>query len=373
MNQTTELLPLKVAAARTVALLLIQKQIRWRKLMEVARTLREIIPKLKLPIKIRRPLQELVSLLLREIQRWADKHVEMFPKVPVKIGRTPRSEHVRMFQPWIVWKPGKYEIDDYLTAKNIMQNECKNWPQVRWQFACCYAMEEEIFDDWKYDRHRRSTFKKTLSDHPVYEFWSALYEARWESMFETERRLPNQKMTQCFIFAITNGYCELVKFLWHKIGLNHGEYVGLLQWKASCFRCRDRDTMKFLCTKLCELNPKAVARITWCTFFDAFYKAVNNEETDKVIEQKNRCKVQFLLTNCCDVLRKRLLGMENFRVICDAFRYNLGDLFTLFLEHLDKDDLRAAREVVDRIHDRTRTSHGSSMKQMILRKQQTIN
>ncbi|CAJ0953313.1 unnamed protein product, partial [Mesorhabditis belari] len=364
---------LKYCTMRRVAMLLVEKQLRWRRLTEVALTLKDIIRALKLPLKIRKVLQEAVSMLLREVQRWADKHVEMFPFQAVKKGRTPRSEHVRTFQPWIVWKQNRLEIDDLQTAKSIMENECKSWAQMRWQFACCYAMEDEILDDWKYDRHRRTTFKKTLSNHPVYDFWSTLYETRWEAMFETERRLPNQIMTQCFIFALTNGYFELVKFLWNKIGPGHREYVGLLQWKAFCFRCRDRDTMRFVCGKLCEVNARSIARITWCTFFDAFYKAVNNEETDKVIEQKNRCKVEFLLANCCDVLRRRLLGMENFRVISDAFRYNLEDLFTLFLEHLDKEDLRAAREVVDRIQDRTKSCHGGGMQRMILRKQMTFS
>ncbi|VDK59108.1 unnamed protein product [Cylicostephanus goldi] len=118
---------------------------------------------------------------------------------------------------------------------------------------------------------------------------------------------------QCFQFAIRHGYCQLVEYIWNRIGDNTREYIGLLQWRSLCFRTRDRDTMRFLCTRLCAMNPVGVARISWTAFFDTFYNSVNNEQSDIVVEHKFRKRLEFLIENCCPELRKRLLNMENFR------------------------------------------------------------
>lgn len=44
----------------------------------------------------------------------------------------------------------------------------------------------------------------------------------------SETRLPNQKLMQCFQFAIRHGYCQLVQYIWDKIGDNTKEYIGWL-------------------------------------------------------------------------------------------------------------------------------------------------
>ncbi|VDL84245.1 unnamed protein product [Nippostrongylus brasiliensis] len=265
------------------------------------------------------------------------------------------------------------EVDDYKSARHLIATECSNWPQMQFQLACMYAMTDLIEDDFRFDKYRRITFKKQLSDHPVYDFWLTLMESNWEVFFDTETRVPNQKLTLCFQFAIRHGYCQLVKYIWKKIGDNTKEYIGLLQWRSLCFRARDRETMRFLCTRLCRMNAVGMARISWTAFFDTFYNSVNNEQSDVVVENKFRKRLQFLIENCCPELRKRLLKMENFRIVSDAFRYNQHETFAFLLEHMDGDQLRNAREVVDRIQGRRDDLEGARLHQAMLQRQMTID
>ncbi|KAK6029803.1 hypothetical protein OSTOST_04076 [Ostertagia ostertagi] len=81
-------------------------------------------------------------------------------------------------------------------------------------------------DETRFDKYRRITFKKQLSEHPVYDFWLTLLESNWEIFFDTETRVPNQKLMLCFQFAIRHGYCQLVEYIWSKIGDNTKEYIG---------------------------------------------------------------------------------------------------------------------------------------------------
>uniref|UniRef100_A0A7I4YLK8 ANK_REP_REGION domain-containing protein n=1 Tax=Haemonchus contortus TaxID=6289 RepID=A0A7I4YLK8_HAECO len=263
------------------------------------------------------------------------------------------------------------EVDDLLSARHLIATECSNWPQMQFQLACMYAMTDLIEDESRFDKYRRITFKKQLSDHPVYDFWLTLLESNWEIFFDTETRVPNQKLTLCFQFAIRHGYCQLVEYIWEKIGDNTKEYIGLLQWRSMCFRARDRDTMQFLCTRLCRMNPVGVARISWTAFFDTFYNSINNEESDVLVENKFRKRFQFLLENCCPELRKRLLKMENFRIVSDAFRYNHQETFAFLLEHMDGEQLRNAREIVDRIQGRRDTMDGERLRRALLHRQAT--
>lgn len=101
--------------------------------------------------------------------------------------------------------------------------------------------------------------------------------------------------------------------------------------------------MRFLCTRLCLMNPVGVARISWTAFFDTFYNSVNvrfyfstdnpsealshfqHEQSDIVVENKFRKRLEFLIENCCPELRKRLLNMENFRWV-----QHLNTLFRFF-------------------------------------------
>uniref|UniRef100_A0A1I7X7M9 BUB1 N-terminal domain-containing protein n=1 Tax=Heterorhabditis bacteriophora TaxID=37862 RepID=A0A1I7X7M9_HETBA len=213
-----------------------------------------------------------------------DKHLEMFINSEKTKERViNRSEHLRTFYNQLIWKNTSLEIDDRESALHLMQKECADWPQMQFQFACMYAVIDWIEDQFRFDKYRRITFKKQLSDHPVYDFWLTLLESNWEIFFDTERRIANQRLILCLQFAIRHGYCQLVQYIWNRIGDTTKEYIGgLLQWRAMCFRARDRDTMRFLCDRLCVMNPSGVARISWTAFFDTFYNSVNRTAEDNI-------------------------------------------------------------------------------------------
>ncbi|KAK5982888.1 hypothetical protein GCK32_009184 [Trichostrongylus colubriformis] len=293
------------------------------------------------------------------------------PKSKRRVMR--KSEHLRTFYEHLVWKNSTIQVDDLASARHLIATECSNWPQMQFQLACMYALTDLIEDDFLFDKYRRITFKKQLSDHPVYDFWLTLLESNWEIFFDTETRVPNQKLTLCFSFAIRHGYCQLVEYIWEKIGDNTKEYIGFLQWRSMCFRARDRDTMQFLCTRLCRMNPVGVARISWTAFFDTFYNSINHEQSDILVENKFRKRLQFLLENCCPELRRRLLRMENFRIVSDAFRYNQHETFAFLLEHMDGDQLRNAREIVDRIQGRHENLDGERLRHALIHRQATID
>ncbi|EYB91097.1 hypothetical protein Y032_0210g2127 [Ancylostoma ceylanicum] len=359
--------------ARFIALQLFKTNIRWRRISDVAYSLRDFIDQLRLPPKAKKGIRTALAEVLREVRRWDEKHAEMFLEEPkIKRRVMNRSEHLRTFYEHLLWKTSAIQIDDYASARQLIATECSNWPQMQFQLACMYAMTDWIEDDIRFDKYRRITFKKRLSDHPVYDFWLTLMESNWDVFFDTETRVPNQKLTLCFQFAIRHGYFQLVEYIWEKIGDNTKEYIGLLQWRSLCFRARDRDTMRFLCTKLCAMNPVGVARISWTAFFDTFYNSVNNEQSDIVVQNKFRKRLEFLIENCCPELRKRLLNMENFRIVSDAFRYNQAETFAFLLEHMDGDQLRNAREVVDRIQDRYNDVNGERLRHAMIHRQMTI-
>ncbi|PAV75360.1 hypothetical protein WR25_14841 [Diploscapter pachys] len=360
---------LKFLTERSIAIHLFKVHIRWRKLTDVAYALRDVLEQLSLAPKLVNNLRDQVAEVLREMKRWDEKHSEMFidpGKLCAKRRAMSRNEHLRTFYKHVIWKVNRIEINDFTTALYLMETECKNWRQMQFQFACLYAMENWVKDDWKFD-------KKQLSDHPVYDFWLTLLESRPDRLFDTDRRSPNQKLTQCFAFAITHGYQQLVEYIWNRIGNAHRESVGLLRWRSLCFRNRDRGTMQFLCHKLCAINPIGMSRITWTSFFEAFYRSIEGDESDAVVQNKFKKRFEFLLENACPILRSRLLKMENFRILSDAFRYNLVDVFAQILEHLNPDELKNAREVVDRIHKRKQSKDGEVLRRQMMRKQMTIN
>ncbi|XGW30175.1 hypothetical protein V3C99_009296 [Haemonchus contortus] len=372
MPSTNEPISLTDLCTRAIALQLFKVNIRWRRITDVAYSLRDFLDQLRLPPRAKKGIRSSLADVLREMKRWDEKHAEMFIDEPKNRRRVMRkSEHLRTFYEHLVWKTSAIEVDDLASARHLIATECSNWPQMQFQLACMYAMTDLIEDELRFDKYRRITFKKQLSDHPVYDFWLTLLESNWEIFFDTETRVPNQKLTLCFQFAIRHGYCQLVEYIWEKIGDNTKEYIGLLQWRSMCFRARDRDTMQFLCTRLCRMNPVGVARISWTAFFDTFYNSINNEESDVLVENKFRKRFQFLLENCCPELRKRLLKMENFRIVSDAFRYNQQETFAFLLEHMDGEQLRNAREIVDRIQGRRDTMDGERLRRALLHRQAT--
>ncbi|XGW30173.1 hypothetical protein V3C99_009296, partial [Haemonchus contortus] len=58
-------------------------------------------------------------------------------------------------------------------------------------------------------------------------------------------------------------------------------------------------------------------------------------------------------------------------IVSDAFRYNQQETFAFLLEHMDGEQLRNAREIVDRIQGRRDTMDGERLRRALLHRQAT--
>uniref|UniRef100_A0A914ER31 Uncharacterized protein n=1 Tax=Acrobeloides nanus TaxID=290746 RepID=A0A914ER31_9BILA len=366
-------------ATHSLCLAIFRANVRWRRLSDVTFELRRKIIEWKLPLHQKQAIFDGLGEAFRELQRWGEKHFYMFtdPKPHVKKGpqRVHRGEHLRLFYDAIVWKPMRYHIDDVETARNIIKNQCRDWPLMKFQFACCYAMVDLLEDRYEFDKIRRRTFKKQLDEHCVYEFWLRVLDdpEEWSRMFRPDRLLISQYALLVFQFAIVHGYFQLVEFLWHRLTEQQQEYIGFLSWKRICFSGEHREMVRFLCEKLCKINATGMVRITWDSFYDKIYKALQGEELSIFDQKDNMRKLECLLENWCPTLRSAMLAKENFRAITDTFVYNRPEAFALLLEYLDENQLKSAREFVDRVYDRKKTEMVKNLRQLVIRKQLTID
>ncbi|VDK45980.1 unnamed protein product [Anisakis simplex] len=325
---------LKYFCTRFIAISLFQANIRWRRLPDVVRSLKSWLAEVELAPLMKKQIHAGIGETVREVQRWGEKHVDLFEEEkPRLIGdsriiRVQRCEHLRMFYGSITWKENKYEIDDSATAKKIITKDCADWPQMQFQFACAYAMLELLTDQAVFDRIRRRAFSKRLSNHCLYDFWLTILSdsIAWEKMFSSDAVAPKQKLSLVFQFAIVNGYFELMNFIWERVSEPQREYIGM-----------------------------------------------NAENKGSEKHEDDVRKLEFLLDNCCPRLRNAMLSMENFKAITDAFAYNQVETFAILLEHLDSEQLRSAREFVDRIYDRKQNEQVRGFRQMIMRRQNTID
>jgi hypothetical protein len=115
-----------------------------------------------------------------------------------------------------------------------------------------------------------------------------------------------------------------------------------------------------------------MAALTWDSFYDKIYKALQGEELGALEQKDNLRKLACLLQNFCGTLRSAMLAKENYRAITDTFVYKQHDAFVLFLEYLHPDELGKAREFVDRMYDRRQTQDYRSLRQLVIRKQNTV-
>uniref|UniRef100_A0A1I7ZQ42 Uncharacterized protein n=2 Tax=Steinernema glaseri TaxID=37863 RepID=A0A1I7ZQ42_9BILA len=374
-------LSLQHAAIRAIALALFRANVRWRLLSEVTRSLKEWLADVDLPVKVKRLIYAGLRETFREVQRWGEKHMHMFPDDAARftknnVRRVHRGEHLRMFYDCIVWKANKYHIDDYATARKIALEECHNWPVMQFQFAAVYAMIDLLEQDTRFDKIRLRTFRKQIGDHCVYDFWIRVLEDReqWEKLFRPDGLSPHQLVSLVFQFAIVNGYFELMSFLWDRISSQQQEYIGFLNWKKVCFNAEHREVIRFLCTRLCSLNSVGLARITWTSFYDKVYHTLEDDSGNNVLKTESIRKLKCLLDNWCTSLRSAMLSKENFRAFTDSFVNNQPETFAMFLEYLDKNQLSSAREFVDRFYDKRKTSEeAKSLRQMVIRRQQTVD
>jgi len=191
-------------------------------------------------------------------------------------------------------------------------------------------------------------------------------------LFTAEGLAPRQPVSLVFQFAIANGFFELMEFIWSRVNEVQREYIGMLQWSRVCFEAKHRSVMHFLCHRLCNINPNGLARVTWNSFYTAFYYTLQDEETvSKVERDENVRKLQFLLDNCCPKLRSAMLSMDNYKALSTAFIQNHEDTFSLFLDNLTGDQLRSAREFVDRVFDRT-PERVADLRRLLIRRQFTV-
>ncbi|CAO4374052.1 unnamed protein product [Caenorhabditis nigoni] len=359
----------------SISTTLFRNKIRWRKLTDLAFEYRYVSKDKNIPKPIQNILCDSMDDVLAEAKRWNAKHLEMFVE-PAKSRRRalPKSELLRTFYPELVWKRHSCEIDDVATCLHLIKTECKNWPLMQFQFACLYARTELIYDDWKFDNYRLSCFRKQVGDHPVYDFWLTMMATinKDRNFFGSSIRLPNQKVAQCFLFAIRNGYLQLVEYIWGQLTDSHREAIGMIEWRNMCYRTRDGEAISFLCKHLCRMNPVGTCRNAWQPFFDAFQHLVHDEKSDHLERNQYRRKFEFLLKHCCPILRTRLVKFHHFRLICDAFRYNEPEIFSLLLQNMSPDDIASAREHIDRIFDRNKTKTGDRLRRTLMRRQQTI-
>ncbi|KAF1757718.1 hypothetical protein GCK72_014174 [Caenorhabditis remanei] len=302
---------------------LFRNKIRWRKLTDLAFELRYFSDELKLPKPIQKILLESMENVLAEAKRWDAKHLEMFVE-PSKSRRRalPKSELLRTFYSELIWKRDR----------------------------------------------------KQVGDHPVYDFWLTMMATinKDRLFFGATRRFPNQKVAQCFLFAIKNGYYQLVEYIWNQLTDEHREFLGMIEWRNMCYRARDGQAISFLCKHLCELNPVGTCLNAWQPFFDSFQHLIHDEKSDHLERNQYRRKFIFLLKHCCQTLRTRLVKHSHFRLICDAFRYNEQEIFSLLLENMSSEDIASAREYIDRIFDRNKTRTGDRLRRTLIRRQQTV-
>ncbi|KAM3725176.1 Diphosphomevalonate decarboxylase [Dirofilaria immitis] len=371
---SNEVPTLKFISTRSIALILFQTNIHWRKLDEVIQIIQRWLYKANLPMLIKKQLQTGLRSIYREAERWHEKHAKLFGddgKSEKNRKLRQRVHHLRLFYGSIIWKYNKYEIDDRKTALAIIVNDCADWPQMQFQLACAYAIHH-LLNERNFDRIRLRAFAKNLSGHCLYDFWFALLDNKcneWERMFSSDNLAPKQILSLAFQFAIINGYFELVTFIWNNITDPQREFIGLLQWRKVCFKAKDREVLRFLCEQLCIINASGLARITWNTFYQTLQNSL--QEDNIGYREDAMHKLAFLLENTCPRLRNAMLSMENFKAITDAFIYNQIELFTLFLDYLEPEQLQLTREYIDRIYDRKKCDASRKQLRILLRRQQT--
>ncbi|CEF59691.1 Hypothetical protein SRAE_X000143700 [Strongyloides ratti] len=312
-------------AARQAAITLFNANVRWRKLSDVKRKLKDFLYKeKKLPTLMISQIDFINEQILREVQRWHDKHLKIFPE---NIKNNPSgskrlfhpSEHLRLFYPRLIWKEKIIEIDDYKTAIEIVKNECQNWTLMEFQFAACYNMINIMENENKYDKVRLRTLRQQLSDHPVYDFWLTLLEDSnmWRVFFNREARLLRQK-------SRTSKHSSL-------------------------------------------------ARLTWDCFYEKIYKATLDKDEQSLPDRaENYNKLLMLLQNWCPILRQAMLARENYRAISDMFRYRRQEELELFTDYLNRSQLTEAIKVVDKIYEKKRSASNSNLREIVIRRQATV-
>jgi len=402
---------------------IVRANIRWRRIDDVSYDFKRLIwnwnP--QIPDAVKEAILDELDNALREIRRWTEKHSQIFPEEvkffkaednsPIAKRRTAflsrgftgmdswkhsldswgpvvmkknervldRSEHLRIFYDHLVWRPFETKIDDKKTAERIIETQCKNWPQMKFQFACCYALTDLLEDDYLFDKCRRKAFKKNLDGHPVYSFWLRVLENCHEMgrLYRSDRVLVDQTLMLVFRFAIINGFLELVKHLWIGLSEPQMEAVGFLCWKKICFSAEHSDMIAFLCQILCRINVKGMIRLTWDSFYDKVYTMLQDCKIEDQVE--NFRKLELLLNNWCPSLRAGILCRDNFKVLVDSVMHNKPETFEFFLDYIEKKALTSIspriKEILEKRKERNKETKRDfkRFKESLLRRQMTFH
>ncbi|KAI6214435.1 hypothetical protein M3Y94_00267900 [Aphelenchoides besseyi] len=371
-------LSLSAIALRTLTLHLYKCTMRWRKQRDVLRDLQRLVRNLQASLFIRKQIHAAVHDIAYEIKRWDEKHAKMFVEEEIvrsKRSRCKRSraDHLLIFHDALVWNSTSLTIDDYQTAQRLIHVTCHNWPQMRFQFACCYAITDLLQNSNVFDHIRRRVFKKTLSSHCVYDLWLCILEApKRRSYFDENSLLADQKCVQTIHFAFTNGYFELGKHFWDQLSPMQQESVGFLCWKSVCYRSNSGPIIKFLCNKLCQLNSKGLTSLSWDSFYFKVCESLEKDYNDNPTEyMENLKKLEVLLNNWCPKLRHSLLVRHEFKAIINAYYYTNEETFRLLLTHVDEKFLSDARKLIETIYAKKQTTERCQLKDALLRRQLT--
>ncbi|KAL3081640.1 hypothetical protein niasHT_033051 [Heterodera trifolii] len=248
---------------------------------------------------------------------------------------------------------------------------------MKFQWACCYAMDEMLEDDRIFDKNRRRAFRAKLDAHPVYHFWLCVLEDRreWERLYRPDRLIVDQQLMLVFRFAITHGFLELVHRLWGDLTEGQIETIGFLSWKTICFNVQHTEMVRFLCRVLCRININGMVRLSWDNFYHKVQQTLESDEMPREEQMKRFHKLESLLVNWCPELRKAVLSRENFRVFTDSVYRNKAEPFLLFLDYIEGSNrlLGGARKEVERIWERKMGSEKVRFFRQQLIRRQTAN
>ncbi|CAK5047976.1 unnamed protein product [Meloidogyne enterolobii] len=118
-----------------------------------------------------------------------------------------------------------------------------------------------------------------------------------------------------------------------------------------------------------------MAQMSWNNFYHKTYQTLDVEGLSRDERLERFKKLECLLENWCDPLRKIILSRENFRVFTDSVYYNRPDSFLLFLDYLEdsKHLINGAKKEVDRIYERKKDKKNVQFFRQQLIRRQTAN
>ncbi|KHJ41759.1 hypothetical protein D918_08130 [Trichuris suis] len=267
--------------------------------------LRDDIHSLPVGHRLQQQLWDTTMRAMEEVIAWWHRHSALFlSRMATRCG------HLLLYVGNLRWHSSFVEVDDLSSAEELFAlNE--NWPQLRFQLACAYAMHQRMAT---FDYIWLRVFRRRLSGHPLYDFWLT-YLDQGDHLFDQRGIVPKQPVAAVFSWASCNGFLELIRFLWSKMPPAQSEYLTVLTWNRLCRKADNGPLFAFLCDEMCKINDVNVCRITSQCFLHASWRLCD-EETKGDAERQ----VTFLLQYGCPKLRQALFPTDHYRVLLMAVR-----------------------------------------------------